>query len=414
VTLETETILPTRPGHWASALRRPGFPGYLVAFGATSLAWNLGSVAFAWVTLVVTTDPLAVGAIFAVRFIALLVLGIPAGVLADRVDRRRLLIANFLGVATIAALLAILADAEGDSLPFWALLGGSLVLGMFDATRLAASNAYAYDLVGPALATTGIALANMIAISAAVAGNLVGGYVLGIAGLTATFTIMAFAMLVAAGALVLIRGRHAPEPRPPRAAPAGLHRSLTLLRRDRLMALLALVVIVSEVFGFSSMTLVPVFTRDVFDAGPDAYGAMSAVRSVGGVIGLLLLIGAGAGASTGMRLLLVNMTFGVALIAFALSPSFAVAIMPMLIVGAAAGTADSLSQALMQHSADDAERGAAMGIWAFAVGFGPAGHLAAGALAGRYGPVVTQVAFGIALGGLMLLLMTRPRLRHAR
>jgi sugar phosphate permease len=108
------------------------------------------------------------------------------------------------------------------------------------------------------------------------------------------------------------------------------------------------------------------------------------------------------------------MTFGVALIAFALSPSFAVAIKPMLIVGASAGTADSLSQALMQRSADDAERGAAMGIWAFAVGFGPIGHLAAGALASRYGPVVTQVAFGIALGGLMLLLMTRARLRHAR
>jgi MFS family permease len=371
-------------------------------------------VAFAWVTLVVTTDPLAVGAIFALRFITLLVLGIPAGVLADRVDRRHLLIANFLGVAAVAALLALLAYSQGDSLPFWALLGGSFVLGIFDAMRLAASTAYAYDLVGPALATTGIALANMIAISAAVAGNLIGGFMLGVAGLTATFSAMTLAMLVAASALALIRGRHAPEPRPPRVAAPSLSRSLTLVRRDRLLALLMLVVIVAEVFGFSSTTLVPVFTRDVFDAGPDAYGAMGAVRSLGGVFGLVLLIGAGAGASTGLRLLLVNTTFGLGLIAFALSPSFAVAVIPMLFVGAAAGAADSLSQTLMQRSADDAERGAAMGIWAFAVGCGPAGHIAAGALAGRYGPVPTQVAFGLALSGFTLLLATRPRLRHAR
>ena len=414
MTLEAETVIPGRTGHWSAALRRPGYPIYLVAFGATSLAWNLGAVAFAWVTLVVTTDPLAVGAIFATRFIMLLLLGIPAGVLADRVDRRRLLIANCLAVAGVAAVLAVLAHGLGDTLPFWALLGGSLALGSLDATRLAASNAYTYDLVGPALATTGIALANLVAISASIAGNLVGGYLLDVQGPTATFTVMGLAMVGAAVALVLVHGRRAPAPRPPRAAPAGLRVSLTLLRRDRLMALLALVVIVVEVLGFSSMTLVPVFTRDVFDAGPEAYGTMSAVRSVGGVLGLLLLVRAGSHATTGMRLLWVNVAFGAGLVAFALSPGFAIAALPMLVVGAAAGTCDSLSQALMQRSVGDAERGAAMGIWAFGIGFGPLGHLAAGAAAGRFGPVPTQVAFGLALAALSLLFMTRPRLRQLR
>jgi hypothetical protein len=52
-----------------------------------------------------------------------------------------------------------------------------------------------------------------------------------------------------------------------------------------------------------------------------------------------------------------------------------------------------------------------MGIWAFGLGFGPLGHLAAGAFAGRFGAVPTQVLFGLALTGLSLLLMTRPRLR---
>ena len=53
-----------------------------------------------------TTDPLAVGAIFAVRFVALLLFGIPAGVLADRIDRRRMLVAVSLGGACVGATLA--------------------------------------------------------------------------------------------------------------------------------------------------------------------------------------------------------------------------------------------------------------------------------------------------------------------
>jgi hypothetical protein len=180
------------------------------------------------------------------------------------------------------------------------------------------------------------------------------------------------------------------------------------------LRLLAVVVIVIEILGFSYATLMPVFTREVFDAGPDAYGTMNALRSAGGALGLLLVIRAGTRASTGPTLLWVGVVFGGGLVAFALSPGFVLAMIPMLVVGAAAAASDSLSQTLIQRSATDAERGAAMGIWAFGVGFGPLGHLAAGAAAGRFGAVATQALFGLALAGLSLLLMTRPRLRDLR
>ncbi len=376
----------------------------------SALGFALSSVVLAWVTLVVTTDPLAVGAIFAVRFVALLLFGIPAGVLADRVDRRSLIIAVSIGGAIVASLMALVAWSEGN-LPLWVLLGGSFLLGILDAGRIAAATTYAFDLVGPLLATSGIAMANLLGQAMSIVGSLAGGYVLGRYGLVVALCLLSLSMVSSAVLLGLSRGHRRRTTAGPRPAAAGLRVSLTLLRRHRLLALLFLTVVMVEILGFSSITLLPVFARDVFAGGPDAYGTMNAVRSFGGVAGLVLIIGMGLRVTRGTALMVLDAAFGVALVLFAISPDFLVALLPLLLVGAAAASADSLSQSLMQRASTDAERGAAMGIWAFAIGFGPIGHIAAGAAAGQFGAVATQVVFGLALAVLSLLLLSQPLIR---
>ena len=410
-----EGLLPEPPGGvmsgWRAPFQAPGFRPYAVAYAGSTFAWTLSAVVFAWVTLIVTTDPLAVGAIFAVRFLALLLFGIPAGVLADRVDRRRMLVAVSLGGACVGALLAVTAWVGGGTLPLWVLLGGSFLMGILDAGRISAATTYAFDLVGPLLATSGIAVANLLAQAMGILGNLVGGVLLGGFGMVVALSVMTVSSLFSAVVLGLSRGHTRRTVERPRVAPAGLRTSLTLLRRNRLLMLLFLTVVMVEVLGFSSMTLVPVFARDVFGAGPDAYGMMNAVRGLGGVIGLIVVIRLGLRVTRGTALMVFDGLFGAALVVFALSPGFLVALLPLLVAGAAAAGADSLSQSLMQRATTDAERGAAMGIWAFAIGFGPLGHLVAGAAAGRFGAVPTQVVFGLCLVGMSVLLVLQPLIR---
>lgn len=404
----------TRPGlldQWRTPFGRPGFRAYSVSFAASAFAWALSTVVFAWVTLVVTTDPLAVGAIFAVRFLGLLAFGIPAGVLADRVDRRRLLVMVSVAGAMVGVLLAAIALGNGGTLSLPALLVGSLILGILDAGRVATATTYAFDLVGPTLATGAIAVGNLLAQVAGIAGSVAGGFLLDGVGVPGALMVMSLSLLLGAIVLGASRAHRARTAAQPRPAPAGLRRSLTLVRRNRLLALLMVAVILVEVLGFSSLTLVPVFAREVFGQGPDAYGTMNAVRSMGGVIGLLVIIRLGLRASRGLVLMLLDIVFGGALVVFALTPGFGLALVSLLVVGAGAAGADSLSQALMQRATSDTERGAAMGVWAFAIGFGPIGHLAAGAMAGRYGPVVTQVLFGAALMVAAGILATRPLIR---
>ena len=291
------------------------------------------------------------------------------------------------------------------------LLGGSFLMGILDAGRIAAATTYAFDLVGPLLATSGIAIVNLLAQATGILGNLIGGALLGGFGVVVALSAMILSLLLSAGVLGLSPGHARRTVARPQVAPARLRTSLTLLRRDRVLALLFLTVVMVEVLGFSFMTLTPVFARDVFGAGPDAYGLMSAVRGVGGVIGLLFVIRLGLRVTRGTALMAFDGLFGVALVVFALSPGFLAALLPLLVVGAAAAGADSLSQSLMQRATTDAERGAAMGIWAFAIGFGPAGHLIAGAAAGRFGAVPTQVVFGLALAGMSVLLVLQPLIR---
>lgn len=415
MTLEAEPIPPVGSrGHARAALGRPGFPAYVLAAGAASAGWSIGMVLISWVALVETGDPLAVGLVYAVRFLMLLLLGIPAGLLADRMDRRTLFAASVLGNAAVATALATAAAASGDSMSMAVVVAGAILLGSLDATRIAASHAFAFDLVGSALATTGFAVTNLVVLGGAVVGSAASGVVLDRLGLTAAFVLMALVYLAAAAALAGTRGRGARAPRSTEGHGSGLRESLGLLRRDQVLRLLAAVVIVVEVFGFSCISLVPVFTRDVFGAGSDAYGLMNAIRSVGGVLALVVLVALGPRVGTGPAVLATAVVFGAGLVAFAISPGFVVAALPMLVVGGAAAASDSLSQTLIQRTVTDAERGAAVGVWSFAVGFGPVGYVAAGALAGRFGPVPVQVLFGLALMGASVALLTRPALRRLR
>ena len=171
---------------------------------------------------------------------------------------------------------------------------------------------------------------------------------------------------------------------------------MTLIVRNRLVALIALVVVVGEIFGFSSLTVYPTFARDVLQSDATGLGVLAASRNVGAVIGLLVLARLGLGGRGGRRLLLAALGLGLSLLVFAVRPSFLLSVVLLLAVGAMAAALDTLGQSLIQRSVEDDERGAAMGVWFFAIGFGPFGHLALGAAAAAIGaPLALAISGGL-------------------
>jgi MFS family permease len=318
--------------------------------------------------------------LFGLRAGAMLVFGIPAGLLADRVDRRTLLVVTYLasiGVALVAA-----GAAAFGTLPLFAILLIALTLGTLDAAKIASAQAYTYDLVGPLLATSGIAIAAIGTQLMSALGNLTAGPVMDQYGASVAFLIVAVAL--GGSTLLLLVGAPSAEVRRLLATPdtgkppLSVRGSLLLVRRNHVLALLALVVIVTEIFGFSSLVLLPVFADQVFRTDAAGYGAMGAVMRLGGAAALVVVAIYGARLTRGGVLLTTSAVFGCALVALAISPTLAIALVPIFVAGGAAAVSDSLSQSLMQRSTEDSERGAAMGVWTFGVGCGPFGHLAVG------------------------------------
>jgi hypothetical protein len=285
--------------------------------------------------------------------------------------------------------------AAGGQLGLAALIALSLVLGVLDTIRGTASQSYAFDLTGPEGATNAIALGHLGGFLLGFVGSISGGLALENYGAGAAFLLVAAAS-VAAAVILVLGGRQARRARDePREAPS-FRRSVTLIGRNRLVALIALVVIVGEVLGFSSLTVYPTFARDVLHSDATGLGALAAARNVGAIVGLLLLARLGLGGRGGRLLLSAAFGLGIALLGFALSSSFALSLVLLLAVGAAAAALDTLGQSLIQRSVDDNERGSAMGVWYFAIGFGPIGHLTLGAAAAAVGaPVALAISGGL-------------------
>jgi len=318
------------------------------------------------------------------------------------VDRRSLLITTNVVAAALAVIVAALMTAT--VLPVWGLALVALAFGTLDAAKIASAQSYTYDLVGPLLATSGIAVAAIGAQLLSAVGSAAAGPVMDVYGPSVAFLLAAAALGI--GALLLAFGAPStastggPDAPARERVPLTVGASLGLVRRNHLLALLALAVIVTEIFGFSYMVLLPVFADQVFGADAAGYGAMGAVARLGGATALVVVAIYGIRLTRGSVMLAASATFGGALIVLAIAPSLAVALLPIFVVGGAAAVSDSLSQSLMQHSTPDGERGAAMGVWTFAVGFGPFGHLAVGIAAGHIGAPATQLV----AGGVLLLL----------
>lgn len=392
-----------------AAFRVKGYPALWLSGAASGFGWSVTQVAIGWVMLAASDSILAVGATFALRLVPALLLGVPLGGLVDRFDRRLTLI--FVQLAVVVPLLLAAVIAVTGTLGVAELLVLSLVLGVADTLRGTATQTYSFDLAGAGGATNAIALGNLGIFLAGSVGSIAGGVALQALGVASPF-VLAAAMATLAAVCLVPGGARARRERPaPHVAPS-FRRSMTLILRNRHVALIALVVVLGEVFGFSSLTVFPTFTRDVLDSDAAGLGTLTTARYIGAIAALLLIARAGLARSGGGRLLLVTTgALGLGLTAFALSSSFALSFVLLLVVGAAMAALDTLGQSMLQRNVDDAERGSAMGIWYFAIGFGPLGLVGLGAAANVIGAPMALAISGAILA-LVALGLSRVRAIH--
>jgi MFS family permease len=365
------------------------FTGQVISVSGT---W-MQNVALAWLVVELTSSPIAVGALAFCRFIPFTLFGLVAGVVADRIDNRKLVIATQSVSMLLSAILATLVLTGTESL--WlvyvlAVLGGTALV--FDAPG---RHALTFQMVGRDELPNAVALNASLFNASRVVGPAVGGVLIAAFGVGLCFAINTFTFIaVLAGLLMMRKEELVPVERAkePPTMMRGIGEGLSwVLRSPDMRLVLAMVTVVSTV-GFNFHVILPLLASDTLDTGPEVFGILSACFGGGALVGALLSAALGRASWK----VLVLGTAGFSLCLLMLAPLDTV--VPCAILLFATGTCFTLwtsnANSILQLRAPDHLRGRVVSLylWAFA-GLAPLGGLFAGWLCAIGG---TQLSFAVA------------------
>lgn len=362
---------------------------------------QMRDVALAWHLYVLTRSPLAVGALGAARVAPIVLLSLTGGVLADRHDRRRvMLVTQVVLVLTSAALAAATWSGRASPQLLYALVALASAANAFD-------NPARQALV-PTLVPTS-ALPNALSLSilghqlASVSGPALGGLLLAVTSPAAIYAIDA----VSFGAVLLSVASLSPRP-PEGSAPSGrddeprpsglsaLGEALAFLRRTPVLVSLMAVDFFATFFA-GSLLLLPFYAAEVFHVGARGLGVLSAAPAAGAVLASIVLSSRRPVRRLGRAVLISVACYGACVLGFGVCPSFGLGVVLLAGSGAADTVSTVARQVARQTLTPDALRGRMTGVnMIFFVGGPQLGEVEAGAVAEWTGPRVSVASGGVA------------------
>ena len=387
-------------GAWASSLRFRDFRLFWASTFFYSVGTGMEHVAVGWLVFDITGSAFMVGVAAAARMAPLFFLGILSGAMADWLERRLFLLFSALGGVAVAAIMAMLL-LSGDP-PVWAVVVLVAAGGCVLAFTLTTRNAYTYDIVGPEHALNGLSLNQMAMQVGGIAGALASGALIELVGPGWQYLGVGGSYLGSA-LILLVIGRSAKTAEPQREPVLrNLVGYIRFLRENRVIMALMCLTSITEVLGFSHMTMLPVFAKEVLHVGPAGLGYLTAVRQAGGLLGLALLANLRDYRRKGLLMFIIATAFGIGLMGFSLSTALVYFIVVLAAVNACAMSVDTLYKTLMQSNVPDEQRGRAMGSWVLSIGVAPVGHLGVGGLATALGAQGALLVNGAMLAGVSL------------
>ena len=395
------------------ALRHPQYR----LFWSGNIISNTGTwmhtLAQGWLVLQLTNSPLWLGLVGFTSWIPLLLFTPLGGVIADRADRRRVMLLAQSALMVLAFLLALLTSLDIVNIQHILVL--SFLSGLAMAMNTPAYQASVPELVGSEDLTNAIALNSAQYNLSRMLGSALAGLALDRIGVAGCFYLNAFSFLALLLALVRIR-------LPARAAAdAGssgrlwkpLLATFYYLRHHRVLRTLILLEALASFCGMPYMVLMPVFARDVLEVGPRGFGYLMGAAGVGALSGALLLAWRGDRSRKGAFALHSALLFYAALVVFALSRRFDLALVALALNGATMVTAISTINNLLQKYVAPEMRGRIMAIHAMAfLGLAPLGGLLAGAVAERVG--APEALASLCLVALAITAVVRLRMSELR
>lgn len=374
-----------------SALRHRNYRLYWWGQLSSVLAQNMEGVAQSWLVLELTDSPLLLGLTgltYAAPTIALTLLG---GVIADRADRRRIMILSQCASALTFLLLATLIVFEWVTL--WHVLVAAFLSGCVRAFDRPSRMALLPQMVPKEDIANAVAIGGTIWQLNRLVGPAVAGMLIYLIGIGPTYYFCFFASLSAV--LLWLGIRLAPSTTAPSSGGVMHHmkEGVNFIRTNEIYYTFIGMTFFNSVFGMSYLILMPVFARSVLNVGSQGFGFLQSAGGAGALIGVLAVAWFSHARGQSRLAIFGAIAFGIFLISFALSNSYQLSLILAVALGVASQFYMTIISAILQVNLPNELRGRVMGIYGLTWELMPVGGMIAGAIA-EFAGAPMAVGFG--------------------
>jgi len=391
------------PENWPAivrALRNPNFRLFWSGNFLSNIGTWMQNVAQGWLVLTLTNSAFWLGVVGFAGSIPFLFFTLFGGVIADRVDKRRLLLVTQTAMMILAFLLAALTYFH------WITVWQIVVLAFLNGTAMA-MNSPSYQAMVPRLVPRED-LTNAIALNSAqfnlsrILGPTLGGYAMAAVGVAGNFFLNGISFLAVLAALARIR-----YPQEKLVRHEGLVESLgsgfQYVRSRPQMSVLIWMVAVASFLTFPVLTFIPFFARNVLNVGESGLGLLLAASGTGAVLGAATVAWKGSLRRRGPIVAFCGATVMAVVVVFCYSHSFVLSLICMFLEGFGMIMTVSAINVAMHHLSSDAMRGRVMSIYGTSfLGLPPLGALLAGELS-RHIPTGNALALMAGTSSLLFL-----------
>jgi MFS family permease len=361
------------------------FFGQIVSVSGT---W-MQSLGQAWLVLELTHNGTWVGLVTAAQFLPMMLAGPYGGLIADRVDKRKMLVLTQSAAGSLALVLGLLTAFHDVRL--WMVF--ALALGCVNTVDNPTRQAFVMEMVGTDMVTNAVTLNSVVINGARIVGPAIAGILIGTVGVAPCFLINAGSYLAVIFGLYLMRPHELMRGQRVTRARGQLMEGLRYTWRTPALRTPLLMVTVVGTLAYNFTVTLSLLSSRTFHAGASGFGVMTSAMGAGAVVGGLIT--ASRSRPTGTRLVLVTLAFGLALIACALMPVYGLELGMLGLMGVANICFIATANTTLQLQSAPEMRGRVMALYGVAfLGTTPIGGPLVGWISQHAGP-----RFGLALGG---------------
>lgn len=369
------------------------------------------TTALLWLLNDMTHSPFLGTLMVTLRYLPMVVFAFIGGIIADRIDRRHLLIYALSASASFSLILAVFVHL-GLILP-WHLLFYSALMGVITSFNHPARSTLLPNLIKREHFLNAMTLDNASVTTSRILGAPLAGFIIGFYGTTPVLGLRAVGAVLAIIWLLQIRS--------PAKLPEAEHKSpwhsftegILYVAKHKDVLTQVLLYLLPYFVTNTYTGLLPSFATDNLHIGPGLYGILNAAPGLGAVLASFTLASFLNLRRKGLFLLLAGIIQGLSLIIFAFSSLYLVALILLTVIGGVNTTYMTLNNTMIQELISDQVRGRVMSLREVCHGLGPSGSLISGGIAGAFSvPIAMAVAGAISLIVLTGILIGIPQTRH--